>query len=419
MNSQLFNQNFILILIGQLISQMGNGIQRFALSLYILDITGSARNFSILLSLQILPIILLSPFGGAIADRFNKGRLMVGLDFTAAVGLFGFVLFFDTISAQIIAISFMMIFLAIVNSLYEPAVRASVPIVSCKKNLNKANGLVSQVGAITNLSAPIAAGFVYGFLGIRTILIINLISYTIAGILEIFLRIPHKNTNSDQASLKIFFVDIKESACFLFQKRRVILYIILIASATNLFLSPVYTVGVPYMIKIIFGASDQCYGCAEAITGVGMVLGALLVGPLSKVLPFEKIHLLFSCLAMTVVGMGLSIFLIDLNAFVLSRISFVIYIFSEFMFALLIANINIQAMSFIQLQVPEAILGKTVAFTIALSTALLPLGQVIFGFLYDHSEKFLLLIYLVVTLITLLCTRLIKHLLKRPIYYFT
>ena len=75
-------KDFILIVLGQIISLFGNAILRFALPLYLLDTTGSAALFGLVSALSFIPLILLTPVGGLIADRVNKRNIMVALDFT-------------------------------------------------------------------------------------------------------------------------------------------------------------------------------------------------------------------------------------------------------------------------------------------------------------------------------------------------
>ncbi len=80
-SSNTFNKNFNLMILGQIISLFGASILKFALSLYILDITGKAEIFATILAVSSIPIIVFSPIGGAIADIFNRRNLMVILIF--------------------------------------------------------------------------------------------------------------------------------------------------------------------------------------------------------------------------------------------------------------------------------------------------------------------------------------------------
>ena len=80
MTQKLFTKNFILLILGQVTSLFGNYILRLALSMYVLELTGSATIFAGILSIAIIPTILLSPFGGILADRANRRNIMVALD---------------------------------------------------------------------------------------------------------------------------------------------------------------------------------------------------------------------------------------------------------------------------------------------------------------------------------------------------
>lgn len=82
----MFGRDFILMVAGQIISLFGNAILRFALSVAVLDMTGSAAAFASIAALSMLPTILLSPLGGVLADRVSRKDIMAALDFiTSAV----------------------------------------------------------------------------------------------------------------------------------------------------------------------------------------------------------------------------------------------------------------------------------------------------------------------------------------------
>ena len=85
MKQRLFTRDFTLLALGQALSLAGNYALRFALSMYVLELTGSAGVFAGMLALAMAPTVLLSPLGGALADRCDRRRLMAGMD--AASGL--------------------------------------------------------------------------------------------------------------------------------------------------------------------------------------------------------------------------------------------------------------------------------------------------------------------------------------------
>lgn len=84
MKQQVFSSDFTLVVIGQIISLFGNAILHFALPLYLLRETGSSALFGVVTACSFLPMVILSPIGGAVADRVNKRSMMAGLDFFTA-----------------------------------------------------------------------------------------------------------------------------------------------------------------------------------------------------------------------------------------------------------------------------------------------------------------------------------------------
>ena len=90
MQKTSFGRDFLLVVIGQIISLFGNAILRFALPLYLLRQTGSPALFGVVTACSFAPMVVLSMAGGVLADRVNKRNIMVGLDFsTAAIILTG------------------------------------------------------------------------------------------------------------------------------------------------------------------------------------------------------------------------------------------------------------------------------------------------------------------------------------------
>ena len=79
-----FSKDFLLVVIGQIISLFGNQILRYALPLYLLNQTGYSALFGTISACAFIPVIVLFPVGGIIADRVNKRNIMVMLDFATA-----------------------------------------------------------------------------------------------------------------------------------------------------------------------------------------------------------------------------------------------------------------------------------------------------------------------------------------------
>lgn len=413
---KLWNKNFTIMSIGQFISLFGNSLQRFALSLLILDLTGSAAVFSAIIALTFVPQILLAPFGGAIADRISKKNIMVCLDTFSGLLLLGFTLFFlEGASASTVAIASLMCIMAVIQSIYDPCVRAAIPAVTSYENLAKANSVVSVVSSLTGLLGPIAAGFLYGIYGIRLVFFINIVSFLFSAIMELFLQIPHVKQTLTGSIAKTFLLDIKQTFVYLMKEKPIISQILMISCSFNLFLSPIYSVGVPFMEKIIFGVSDQLYGISEGCVGAGMILGAVLTSVVAKKLPFPKIYCYFNMLTALVLGMGFCALPIILGVGEVSYLSYILFTCIGFCFSFVLAIINILCMTYMQMEIPMEFMGKSMAMVTALSMALMPIGQIVFGMLYDLFAAKTWIIYILVAICCIISTIVTYRLMKKAL----
>ena len=140
--SRLFTRDFTLMTVGQIISLFGNAILRFALSLHVLALTGSAAVFGGILALSMVPTALLSPLGGILADRLPRARIMVILDFSTCACI----LLFDALfarSGNLAAVTLFMVLLSLIQAVYQPSVQASVPTLVAEERLTAITALCS------------------------------------------------------------------------------------------------------------------------------------------------------------------------------------------------------------------------------------------------------------------------------------
>ena len=263
--SRLFTRDFTLMTVGQIISLFGNAILRFALSLHVLALTGSAAVFGGILALSMVPTALLSPLGGILADRMPRARIMVILDFSTCA----FILLFDALfarSGNLAAVTLFMVLLSLIQAVYQPSVQASVPTLVAEERLTAANGVVLQVQALTGLLGPVLGGILMGFFGIYPILAVSAGCFFGSAVLELFLHIPFTPQPRTAPLLIQARDDLAVAFRFLSRDYPALLRLLGIVALINLFLSSLFTVGLPYLVKVHLGLSDQLYGLAEAMS---------------------------------------------------------------------------------------------------------------------------------------------------------
>lgn len=374
------NKNFTIVVIGQIISLFGNAIQRFCMSLYILDLTGSAAIFSRILAISTIPYILFASIAGLLADTVNRKKIMVYLDFFSAGLMAIYSIILISGRDNIIIVGSVMFMLSTIYTLYSPSVTACIPQIVEKDKLSTANGIIQQVGAIVNLVGPIVAGLLYSFIEIKTIVIINAISFFISAIIELFLEIPDLQLKEKiKKPILQSFKEMKRSFIYLKEKKQIVLGIIVSYGLTNIFVVPILSVVSPYFIKIKLNMPSVIYGFVEAIFVIGMILGGLLITFRPKMFKMKDIHKTMYPMVVAIVIIGISTYLTRANKFIVLGL----YSISGLGIMLSLALSNIISLTYIQQEIKEDMLGKVSAFSTAIATASVAPGQLIYGQLID------------------------------------
>lgn len=382
------NKNFIIIVIGQIISLFGNAIQRFSMSLYLLEFTGSTAAFARILAISTIPYIIFAPIAGRLSDNINRKKIMVYLDLicSAVIGVYAFILLKGHDHELIVGT--VMFILSICATLYGPAVTSSIPQIVEEEKLTSANGVINQVGSIVNLAGPILAGLVYGLLGIKAIVIINAVSFLVSAIMEMFLDIPDvikesmENTDNEKVISMKFVkqscVDMKESFIYLKNEKKVILGIIASYALCNIFLVPILSIVAPYFINVFLGLPSEVFGIVEAVCVLGMILGGFIISVKPNMFSIKKVHYTYLPMIVGVMIIATLGFL-KLNPYVLAST----FAFGGLAIMLSVALSNVLTLTFIQKQIPDNMLGRVSAFSTAIATISVAPGQLLFGQVID------------------------------------
>ena len=381
------NKNFIIIVIGQIISLFGNAIQRFSMSLYLLEFTGSTAAFANILAISTIPYILFAPIAGRLSDKINRKKVMVYLDLFCSIliGVYALILLRGRDSELIVAI--VMFMLSVCYTLYGPAVVSSIPQIVEEDKLTSANGIINQVGSVVNFLGPILAGVLYGLVGIKLIVIINAISFLVSAIMELFLDIPDV-ARADEATdngkvlsidfIKKSFIDMGHSFVYLKKEKKIILGIIASYALCNIFLVPILSIVAPYFINILLELPSQVYGVVEGICVLGMILGGFWISIKPKMFLMKKVHYTYIPMIVGVTLMAMLGF-IRLNNYVLAGLFGV----SGMAIMLSLSLSNVLTLTFIQQEVPSNMLGRVSAFSTAVATISVAPGQLLFGQVID------------------------------------
>ena len=392
--AKLFQKDFILVVIGQIISLFGNSILRFALPLYLLRKTSSAYLFGMVTAFSFLPMIMLSLLGGVLADRFNKRNVMVGLDFFTAILTF----FLSIVLDRLPLVPLLIVALMLLNGIqgaYQPVVQASIPLVVFKERLVTANAVINQVHAMANLLGPILGGILFSEWGIIPIFHISGICIIIAAVMEIFIYIPHNREKSQDGVLDIVVGDLKDSFRYMRREKPIYFSLMSLISLFNLFLSSMIIVGVPVLIIETLTMDDTFFGYSQGMLAAGGLIGGIFMGVYGEKMDLKKSYLLILTCALGVLP-TVVVLIFEVPLF----ISYIIITAMGFILMLISTMFTVQIMAFVQEQTPTELVGKVISFFLSFSICALPIGQALYGILFEYLVDELWIVVLVTALIS-------------------
>ncbi len=401
-------KNFNLMVLGQIISILGSALLRFALSLYVLDTTGSESLFATMFAISNIPL-LLAPLGGAIADRFNRRNLMVIFDFTSSAIVLSLILFMNKGGISIFTVGVTMVLLSIVSALYTPAVTASIPLLVETGKLEGANGIVQAVQALSAVAAPVLGGILYGIVGFRTVAAVSCILFFLSAVMEIFIRIPFEKRQWTERIIPTITRDMKEGFLYVI-KQKFIRKISIIAVLLNLVLVPYFLVGAPIVLRVTMQSGDTLYGIGMGLINFATILGALSIGFFAKKMRLKTLHRwLFACsLMMIFMAVSLMPFVLGMGYYP----SFILFMLGAVPIAASMTMISIYIITKVQRVTPNENLGKVMAIITAVAQCAAPLGQILYGVIFEKWSAQIFIPTLFVSIVTLLLGVLTHQLFK-------
>lgn len=386
MNQKLFSKDFMLVVIGQIISLFGNVTLRFALPLYLLNLTGSSALYGTVTACAFLPSILLSPIGGIMADRVNKRNVMVILDFFTAAVILAFSLLMNGMNLIALLTITLMLLYGIAGA-YQPSVQASIPALVHQDHIMEANSIINTITSFASLIGPVLGGILYSAYGIKPVLWVCMVCFFVSAVMEIFIKIPFQKQVSDGGIWQTAKTDFAESIRFIRRDNPVIGKTLLVICGINLFLAAMIIVALPYLLTEVLnlGAAqaNKLYGFAEGALAAGGLTGGICAGIFAHKLSIQKCGNLIIACAISVFPISVSLLLFSsgiVNYIVITICCFIIMVFSTIFV--------VQMMSFIQRETPQNLIGKVIAVILTISMCAQPLGNALYGVLFEICKGF-------------------------------
>lgn len=374
---KLFKRDFTMVVIGQIISLFGNAILRFALPLYLLRETNSSSLFGAVTASSFIPMIIFTLLGGVIADRKNKRNIMVILDFTTAAIILLFIPMLGKVPIVPLMIAVLMILFGI-SGAYQPAVQASIPLLTEKETLMKGNAVINMVSTLSGLLGPIIGGILFGSFGILPILFISTGCFVFSAVMEIFIHIPYVKQSDNKSVLRAAGSDLRECLAFVKNDKPIFLSVLVILALFNLVLSAAMVVGIPIMVVQVLEMSDTALGITEAAMGLGGLAGGIIAGTAAQKMKLKNGWITLVLCSLAALLMGISLF-----EFIPPLVGYIIITAGSFGAMCAATMFSVSLFTAVQQQTPPHLLGKIMAVITAISSCSQPLGQAVYGVLFD------------------------------------
>jgi DHA3 family macrolide efflux protein-like MFS transporter len=362
-------KSFFIVWFGQLISVTGSGLTKFALGIWVYQLTGSATKFALTEVFAVLPAILISPLAGVLVDRHDRRWIMILSDVVSGVSIFFIAFLLAVGHLNLWEIYLVAAVKSICTAFQWPAYSALVTVIVPRQHLVRASGMVQFSEGLAQFIAPALAGVLIAFVRIWGVILVDIATFLFAvAMLGIASTPPFVPGAGTPKSTSTWGTHLLFGWKYI-QARPALMALLIFFAATNFLTGIVMILSTPLVLSF---ASVRVLGGVLSSAGLGMILGSLTVsfwgGP-KKLINGVLVPELM--LAITIIIAGLRPYPLLVASMV-------------FVFSFCIPIIMSCSQAIWQRQVEPDVQGRVFAVRRMISWSSLPLAYAIAGPLADH-----------------------------------
>ncbi|NWN98236.1 MAG: MFS transporter [Bacillus sp. (in: Bacteria)] len=365
----------------KLISTFGANVYSFAISFYILQLTGSATNFALNLICSILPRTIAAPFAGYVADNFSRKRTIILAQAASVLAIAGLLTVSLMNGLSLTAIYITTCLLSLTSTFSGITFTSSISGLVDENRIQKAMSLNQMSISLASIVAPALGGVLYGAVSIPVFLIIYLIASLVALILDstmnfqLFAKRSHVPVTGQEKEK--LWVSMKEGFAYL-KTKPVIQTIIFIALFINFFFGS-FQVGYSFVLIEKLGMKSEHFGILEGAFAVGMLLLSVYL-TIRKEIKYPLITTKYGIIGLALVIGGIAVPLLVPFSY---QAMFVFYLILMLAIGSFLTIINTPIGVMMQKSVDDDFKGRVISILETMAQVLMPLGTVVYGFLYD------------------------------------
>jgi DHA3 family macrolide efflux protein-like MFS transporter len=364
-----WKKNVILFITGQSVSLFGSALVQYAITWYITLSTKSGTMMMISIICGFLPTLLVSPFAGVWADRFNRKRMIIAADSMIALSTLAVAVVFSAGSDHLWPLYVVSAIRALGQGIQSPAVMAVIPQLVPEDKLTRVNGINQSIQSLLQIFAPILSAVLLSISTIRTIFFIDVFTAALAvGIMLLFIQIQdHKNMDTGQKIA--YFKDLKEGIHYI-RKHIFVSRLMKMLTYYYILITPVAFLS-PLQVAISFGDQVWRQSAIEITFSAGMIIGGLVIASWGGF----KNRAYTIALAGAWIGVGtLALGLIPV---------FWIYLAVMILIGAGIPFWNTPTIVMLQEKVDKEYMGRVFSIISMIQSVMMPLGMTIFGPMAD------------------------------------
>ena len=313
-------KKFLLLWSGEFISSIGGGLTSFGLSVYVFQKTGSAASMALVALLAFLPVLLLSPIAGVLADRYDRCLMMMIGDGMSGFGLIYILVCMFTGKAGLLQICIGVFVSAVFSSLLEPSYRAVVTDMLTKDEFSKASGMMSIAGSARYLISPMLAGFLLTVSDVKLLMIIDTCTFILTVICTAVVR---NSCIARQIKTNESFVESFKVGWRAITEKKGIFVIIIVSSVMTCFMGAIQILVEPMILDF---QTSKVLGVTETVCASGMLVSSVIIGIIGLKKNFTRIL----SASLTVCGLSMVGFGLKENIYVICCFGFMFFFMLPF-----------------------------------------------------------------------------------------
>ncbi len=283
-------------------------------------------------------------------------------------------------------ITVLLIILSVLGAFETPTVQACIPTMLQGDNIMKGNAVVNQVASLSYLVAPMLGGVLYAIFGLKPVMYASVVCFFITALFECFIKLNYQCSPGKGGVLMVIKQDFLSSMRYISKEQTNISKMLFLTAISRFFVMGIILVGLPFIVRTVLGLNAQYYGAAESVLAIATILGSVVAGLLTKKLKIHRLSFLLASMGVFMIPAGIA-FLCS----VASIIKYVIIIVSFCGMQIVISIFSIFAVSLIQQRTPNHLIGKVMAYTSTVTLCVQPIGQIVYGFLFDRFSNMIYL----------------------------